>query len=290
MPEIVGVRFSNSVKTYYFDPAGLDCQKGTAVIVNTARGVEYAKISFEKRTVNSSLIVSELKPIIRIATQEDWEINEKNIMDAKQAHEICIQKISDHKLPMKLINSEYTFDRAKLIFHFTSETRVDFRSLVRDLAAIFRTRIELRQVGVRDKAKQLGGYGICGKEYCCMKWMQNFNAVTIKMAKDQGLTLNPAKISGACDRLYCCLAFEEQQYEGILKIMPGIGSIVSTPDGIGKVVHNQMMLKEVKVVFDTEDNVEFKTYPLDKIKVVRYKREASDKTQDANGEFETIED
>lgn len=269
MIDVVGVRFKNSSKTYYFDPVGLEFSIGEYVIVETARGIEYAEINKEKTVISNEDLKTPLKPILRKATVEDSKSFEKNQRDAVEALDVCIEKAKSRKLNMNLIECEYTFDRAKLIFYFTADGRIDFRELVRDLAAIFRTRIELRQVGVRDKARHLGGYGVCGREYCCKGWMSRFQPVTVKMAKDQGLSLNPSKISGACGRLFCCLKFEHENYEGLLKVMPSVGSIVSTPDGNGKVVSTQTLLKQVKILFDDEAGNVFKEYPLEDIKVLK---------------------
>lgn len=236
MYDVVGVRFKKAGKIYYFDPSDLPVVKDHHVIVETARGIEYGQIVVGKMTVGESDVVLPLKRVIRIADETDATVVERNKAAAKDAFGICLQKIADHKLEMKLVDVEYTFDRNKVIFYFTAEGRVDFRELVKDLASIFRTRIELRQIGVRDEAKILGGLGPCGRTLCCSTWLGDFAPVSIKMAKDQNLSLNPTKISGLCGRLMCCLKFEHDNYESVKEEIPGIGSEVITSLGNGKVV------------------------------------------------------
>lgn len=292
MIEVIGVRFKTTNKIYYFDPLDIELELKDKVIVETIRGQEYASVVLLNKKIEESDLEKELKPVIRRATDEDKIQYEKNIEDAKEAFDVCLQKIEEHGLPMVLLESEYTFDRSKLLFYFSSENRVDFRLLVRDLASIFKTRIELRQIGVRDEARHLGGYGICGRPYCCKNWLDNFNSVSIKMVKDQGLSLNPSKISGSCGRLFCCLKFEQENYEGLLKIMPPIGSIVKTPDGIGKVIQTQMILREVKVLFEKNDNIDFHVFSADEVKVIKRGNTVDEnREKDAsNEELKTLED
>ena len=234
--EVVGVRFKKAGKIYYFDPSNLPVAQENHVIVETARGIEYGKVVTAQKTVGENDVVLPLKKVIRIADQTDAGVVEENKTAAKDAFQICADKIRDHRLKMKLVDVEYTFDRNKIIFYFTAEGRVDFRELVKDLASVFRTRIELRQIGVRDEAKLLGGLGPCGRILCCSSWLGDFEPVSIKMAKDQSLSLNPTKISGLCGRLMCCLKFEHDNYESSKDELPAIGSQVMTSLGAGKVV------------------------------------------------------
>ncbi len=231
MKEIVGVRFKSVGKIYYFSPGNIKANSGDYAIVETVRGIECGEVAIPNRMIEDNQISSPLKPIIRLATPADLKIVEKNKQKEKEAFAICQEKINGRGLDMHLVDVECTFDNNKLLFYFTSENRVDFRELVKDLAAVFRTRIELRQIGVRDEAKILGGLGICGREFCCKGYMGEFQPVSIKMAKEQGLSLNPTKISGTCGRLMCCLKNEQNAYEALLKITPKIGAIVVTPDG-----------------------------------------------------------
>lgn len=256
--EIVGVRFKTAGKIYYFDPADLDIQLDDHVIVETARGIEIGKVVIGRRQVQEEDVVLPLKRVIRVATPEDLKVVQKNEKDAEEAFYICEEKIQEHGLPMKLINVEYTFDRNKVIFYFTAEGRVDFRELVKDLAAIFRTRIELRQIGVRDEAKMLGGIGPCGRMLCCSTFLGDFEPVSIKMAKDQNLSLNPTKISGLCGRLMCCLKYENELYEEAKRELPDIGNIIQTPNGEGKVVGLNMLERLIQVeLFDLERVTEY---------------------------------
>ena len=233
---IVGVRFKRAGKIYYFDPDEHEVEKDHYVIVETARGIEYGKVVIGRRMVDEADVVLPLKKVIRIATEEDAEVVDANRAAARDAFYICLDKIKQHQLKMKLVDVEYTFDRNKIIFYFTAEGRVDFRELVKDLASVFRTRIELRQIGVRDEAKILGGIGPCGRTLCCSTWLGDFEPVSIKMAKDQSLSLNPTKISGLCGRLMCCLKFEHDNYESAKEELPSVGSQVVTTMGEGKVV------------------------------------------------------
>ncbi|GMG95211.1 PSP1 domain-containing protein [Tepidimicrobium xylanilyticum] len=266
MITVVGVRFKKAGKIYYFDPDGLDINKDDYVVVETARGIEFGNVTVGPKQVTEDEIVSPLKKVLRVAGEEDFIIHQNNKEKAKKAFKICQEKIEEHGLEMKLIDVEYTFDNNKVIFYFTADGRVDFRELVRDLAAIFKTRIELRQIGVRDEAKMIGGLGPCGKPICCATFLGEFEPVSIKMAKEQSLSLNPAKISGLCGRLMCCLKFEQDTYEKLLENMPAIGSIVLTPEGKGTVVETFTLLQMVKVKVKLEDDTdELFNYKVDEI-------------------------
>ncbi|MEI7027696.1 PSP1 domain-containing protein [Paenibacillus sp. y28] len=249
MYSVVGVRFKKAGKIYYFDPSDLPIEKEHSVIVETARGVEYGRVVIGQRVVGEADVVLPLKKVIRIAGDADAKMVDENKQAAKNAFGICLQKIKDHGLKMKLVDVEYTFDRNKVIFYFTAEGRVDFRELVKDLASVFRTRIELRQIGVRDEAKMLGGIGPCGRILCCSSFLGDFDPVSIKMAKDQNLSLNPTKISGLCGRLMCCLKYEHDQYESGKEEMPKMGSHVVTSLGAGKVIGLNVEQRTVKVQF-----------------------------------------
>ena len=251
MIKIVGVRFKNAGKIYYFDPVDFEIEKNIDVVVETARGLEYGKIVVGPKEIEEEKLISPLKPIIRIATEEDKAIYRENKEKAKETFEICQQKIKEHGLTMFLIDCEYTFDRNKLIFYFTAEGRIDFRELVKDLASIFKTRIELRQIGVRDEAKSIGGLGTCGRKLCCSSWLGDFQPVSIKMAKDQSLSLNPTKISGICGRLFCCLKYEHDVYVEAIEKMPVVGSVVKVENQKGKVIDiDSETLKELRKLED----------------------------------------
>ncbi len=247
MTEIIGVRFKSAGKVYYFSPAEIKAENGDMVIVETARGVECGEVVMANRQVEDDKITVPLKSIIRKATQADMKIIEQNKAKEENAFKICQEKILAHKLDMKLVDVECTFDNNKLLFYFTAETRVDFRELVKDLGSVFRTRIELRQIGVRDEAKILGGLGICGREFCCKGFLGEFQPVSIKMAKEQGLSLNPTKISGTCGRLMCCLKYEQEAYEYLLKSTPKVGAYVKTPDFKGYVEEVNLLTGKLKV-------------------------------------------
>ncbi|MFS0865371.1 stage 0 sporulation family protein [Fredinandcohnia sp. 179-A 10B2 NHS] len=236
MYDVVGVRFKKAGKIYYFDPNGFTIPDGEYVIVETVRGIEFGKVVINKKQVDENDIVLPLKKVIRIADTKDKLIVEENKYAAKEAYDVCLEKVVEHSLDMKLVDVEYTFDRNKVIFYFTADGRVDFRELVKDLAAIFRTRIELRQIGVRDEAKMLGGIGPCGRMLCCSTFLGDFEPVSIKMAKDQNLSLNPTKISGLCGRLMCCLKYENDEYESAKEQLPDLGDVIETTSGTGKVV------------------------------------------------------
>ena len=251
MVEIIGVRFKEVGKIYYFDPDSLKMEKEQKVIVETSRGVECGSVAVANRQVPQETIAKPLKKVIRAATEEDIVRLNENKQKEEAAFEVCLQKIEKHGLVMKLVEAEYTFDRSKLIFYFTSDGRVDFRELVRDLASHFKTRIELRQIGVRDEAKKLGGFGICGRPFCCNTFLGEFHPVSIKMAKEQGLSLSPTKISGSCGRLMCCLKYEQNAYEYLLKITPKPGAIVSTPSGKGVVVEANTITGMLKISIES---------------------------------------
>lgn len=268
MTEIVGVRFKKAGKIYYFDPNGNKIEKNQYVIVETARGVEFGEVSVENKMIDDSEVTQPLKPVLRIATENDIQQAKENKEKEKEAFKLCQEKIDEHKLVMKLIDVEYTFDRGKVLFYFTADGRVDFRALVKDLAAVFKTRIELRQIGVRDEAKMLGGIGICGRRLCCNGFLGEFIPVSIKMAKEQGLSLNPAKISGVCGRLMCCLKYEQDVYEEMGKGLPGSGAIVKTPDGQGTVFSVHTLKRSVSVRLD--ENPVIKEYSVDDIKVIKH--------------------
>lgn len=265
MIKIVGVRFKNAGKIYYFDPVDFEIQKNIDVVVETARGLEYGKIVVGPKEIEEEKLISPLKPIIRIATEEDKEIYQENKDKAKETFEICQQKIKEHGLTMFLIDCEYTFDRNKLIFYFTAEGRIDFRELVKDLASIFKTRIELRQIGVRDEAKSIGGLGTCGRKLCCASWLGDFQPVSIKMAKDQSLSLNPTKISGICGRLFCCLKYEHDVYVEAIEKIPVIGSIVKVENQKGKVIETNPLLEQIKIEFNDKT---MKTCLAEEVKVL----------------------
>ena len=250
MITVIGVRFRKVGKIYYFDPIGIDFDKGDFVIVETARGVEFGTVVLANREVPDETVVQPLKPVIRKATEEDLATNEANREKEKEAFKICLEKIANRGLEMKLIECEYTFDNNKVLFYFTADGRIDFRELVKDLAAVFRTRIELRQIGVRDETKALGGLGICGRPLCCATYLSDFCPVSIKMAKEQNLSLNPTKISGTCGRLMCCLNNEEEAYEYLNSKLPNVGDHVITKDGLEGEVHSVSVLKQVvRIVF-----------------------------------------
>ncbi|WP_409228693.1 PSP1 domain-containing protein [Gudongella sp. SC589] len=256
MIKVVGVRFKKAGKIYYFDPDEIEVQNNDFVIVETARGIEFGHVVVGPKEVTEDEIVSPLKKVLRIALDEDFDTHRENKKKAKEALEICEKKVADHNLEMKLVDVEYTFDNNKVIFYFTADGRVDFRDLVKDLASIFRTRIELRQIGVRDEAKMIGGVGPCGQITCCTRFLGEFAPVSIKMAKEQSLSLNPTKISGLCGRLMCCLKYEQDTYEELLQKMPNVGDIVTTPQGRGIIVDTYTLLERVKAKVKLEDGTE----------------------------------
>ena len=250
MAVIIGVRFKNTGKVYYFDPGQNQLEKGSLVVVETARGTECGEVVIPNKEVADSTIVKPLKPVLRPATPEDKRRAKENAEKEQRAMRVCQEKIAAHKLDMKLVDVEYTFDNSKILFYFTADGRVDFRDLVKDLASVFRTRIELRQIGVRDEAKMLGGLGICGRPFCCSQFLSDFQPVSIKMAKEQGLSLNPTKISGSCGRLMCCLKYEQEAYESLLRMTPKVGALVTTKEGKGVVCDANILTGVVKVRLD----------------------------------------
>ncbi|MBR6695404.1 MAG: stage 0 sporulation family protein [Oscillospiraceae bacterium] len=257
MAEIIGVRFKSVGKIYYFAPGNEKVENGQKVIVETARGVECGTVVVSNREVPDSELSAPLKPVIRIATEKDLETVKENKKKEEEAFKICEEKIAKHKLDMKLVDVECTFDNNKLLFYFTAENRVDFRELVKDLASVFRTRIELRQIGVRDEAKMLGGLGICGRPFCCNGFLGEFQPVSIKMAKEQGLSLNPTKISGTCSRLMCCLKYEQESYEDLIRTTPKVNAYVSTPSGNGFVEEVNLITGKLKVKPENSDGASF---------------------------------
>ena len=285
MAEVVGVRFKEVGKVYYFDPDGHSLKKGDMVIVETARGVECGEVAMENRDVSEEEIVKPLKKLVRVATDEDIDKVKENKKKEKEAFEICEKKILKHGLDMKLVDIEYTFDNSKILFYFTADGRVDFRELVKDLASVFHTRIELRQIGVRDESKMLGGIGICGRPFCCSSFLGDFQPVTVKMAKEQGLSLNPTKISGTCVRLMCCLKYEQNAYDHLLRITPKTGAIVETPEGRGKVVDVNLLRGIVKVQLDKKADAAPAAYDRRDVKVIRDK-----KIQVEKDELEALKD
>ena len=266
--EVIGVRFKEVGKIYYFDPDNIKFTLGQKVIVETSRGVECGEVAMANRVISDENIVKPLKKVMRPATPEDLKVVEENGERERQAFEVCNQKIAEHKLEMKLVDVEYTFDNNKILFYFTADGRVDFRELVKDLAAVFRTRIELRQIGVRDEAKMLGGIGVCGRPFCCSAFLGEFQPVSIKMAKEQNLSLNPTKISGICGRLMCCLKYEQEAYESLIRITPKVGANVSTPEGRGVVQETNLLTGSMKIVLDKNPDVP-KTFHRDQVKTIR---------------------
>ncbi|HEX9060813.1 MAG TPA: stage 0 sporulation family protein [Clostridia bacterium] len=269
MVNVVGVRFKSAGKIYYFDPGEFNIDLYSNVIVETARGVEFGQVVIPNREVSEEDIVAPLKRVIRVADEEDIKHAQENKKKEEDAFTICIQKIKNHNLDMKLIDVEYTFDNNKVLFYFTAEGRVDFRELVKDLASVFKTRIELRQIGVRDESKMLGGLGVCGRVLCCNSFLGEFQPVSIKMAKEQGLSLNPTKISGTCGRLMCCLKYEQDAYEEVLSRLPNIGAIVETPEGQGVVMGISLLKENLKVKLDKGNETDLKVFNLANVKVIK---------------------
>ena len=264
MAEVIGVRFKNTGKVYYFDPQGQRLEKGSMAIVETARGMECGEVALENREVADESIVQPLRKVIRPATREDLKRVAENHLKEKKAFKAC-----ERGLEMKLVDVEYTFDNSKILFYFTADGRVDFRELVKDLAGMFRTRIELRQIGVRDEAKMLGGLGICGRPFCCGTFLGGFTPVSIKMAKEQGLSLNPVKISGACGRLMCCLKYEQEAYQDLLRTTPKVNALVSTPDGKGVVIEQNLLTRKLTVRLDKDPEGAPKVFKVSEVKVLR---------------------
>lgn len=269
MAEVIGVRFKEVGKVYYFDPDGRQLKKGDRVIVETVRGIECGEVAMDNREVPDDQIIKPLKMLIREATPEDIATADKNSEKEKEAYGICEQKIAQHGLDMKLVDVEFTFDGSKILFYFTADGRIDFRELVKDLAGIFRTRIELRQIGVRDESKMIGGLGLCGRAFCCNTFLGDFQPVSIKMAKEQGLSLNPVKISGTCGRLMCCLKYEQNAYEHLLKITPKQGAIVETSEGKGTVLENNLLTGKLKVRLDRYQEAAPQIFNRNDVKLVK---------------------
>lgn len=268
MTEVISVRFKNKGKIYYFDPAGLTIPSNTHVIVETAKGLEYAECTYGNHAVEDSAIIPPLRPVVRVATEEDDKRAAENKKKEAEAFEFCQKKIADHKLDMKLVDVEFSFEGTKILFFFTSDGRVDFRELVKDLASVFKTRIELRQIGVRDEARMVGGLGICGKPFCCEQFLDEFHPVSIKMAKTQGLSLNPVKISGTCGRLMCCLKYEENAYEELVKKAPKVDAFVDTPYGKGSVISVNLLRGCAKVRLEDGMDTTLKTFTFDELAIL----------------------
>jgi len=266
--EVVDIQFRPGQKVYYFDPAGIPCRQGDHVIIDTARGAEYGYCVGGNHSISCQEVVAPLRPVLRIATAQDEKIAAENQAKEKRAYEVCLQKIEDHGLDMQLVSAECAFDGSKILFFFTADERVDFRELVKNLASVFHTRIELRQIGVRDKAKMVGGLGICGRPFCCASFLDDFQPVSIKMAKTQNLSLNPTKISGTCGRLMCCLKYEQDAYEDLIRTSPKADSFVDTPDGRGTVVDVDLLRQRVKVKMENQPEV-IGTYQNTDIAVLR---------------------
>ena len=269
MKNIIGVRFKKLGKIYFFNPKNLKVRKGTKVIVETAQGEEYGEVVIPNRFIDDEKIIAPLKKVIRIANGRDHKHFEECRRKEKEAFDVCQKKIKEHHLEMTLTDVEYKFDNSKILFYFTANGRIDFRELVKDLAAIYKTRIELRQIGVRDEVKRIGGNGVCGRELCCCSFLRDFEAVSIKMAKEQNLSLNPSKISGNCGRLMCCLKYENEVYEEKLKRLPSIGAIVLTPDGEGEVDYIETLREIIRVKVKDGDNFVSKKYPASDIKIIK---------------------
>lgn len=276
MKNIVGVRFKKPGKIYFFDSNGLTIEKGTYVIVETAMGDEYGEVVIANRQLPEEKITNPLKKVIRIANYKDIKQYKENKSREKEALKICQEKIKKHNLSMNLIDVEYKFDNSKILFYFTADGRIDFRELVKDLASVFKTRIELRQIGVRDEIKRLGGNGMCGRELCCCSFLGNFETVSIKMAKEQNISLNPSKISGNCGRLMCCLKYEQEVYEEKLGRLPKIGAIVKTEDGVGEVCGVETLKEKVKVKFKDSEDTFYKRYEAKDIKIIKDAEEKDD--------------
>lgn len=269
MTEVIGVRFKDVGKIYYFAPNSVPLKIGDYVIVETARGVECGQVAMANKQLEDTEILFPLKKMIRKATEKDLECLKQNKEKEKKAFKICEEKILQHNLDMKLVDVEYTLDNNKILFYFTADGRVDFRALVKDLASVFRTRIELRQIGVRDEAKMLGGIGVCGRPFCCSSFLGEFQPVSIKMAKEQGLSLSPVKISGTCGRLMCCLKYEQDAYSDLLRKTPKVGAIVNTPDGKGTVVEQNLITGVLKVSLDKSENAAPSTYTVKQVKIIK---------------------
>ena len=288
MVKVIGVRFRTAGKIYFFDPLQFEIERGGHVIVETARGIEFGTVVSAPREVEDDKVIQPLKPVLRIATQKDIEQEADNKRKEKEAFRICLEKIKKHGLEMKLIDAEYTFDNNKVLFYFTADGRIDFRELVKDLASVFKTRIELRQIGVRDETKIVGGIGICGRPLCCHTHLSEFIPVSIKMAKEQNLSLNPTKISGVCGRLMCCLKHEEETYEELNRRLPNVGDHVTTDDGLkGEVASVNVLRQLVKVIVDVGDEKEIQEYKVEQLRFKRKRRNNKVDVQDE--ELKTLE-
>lgn len=289
MIKVIGVRFRTAGKIYFFDPCNFEIKKGEHVIVETARGIEFGTVVSEPKEVADDKVIQPLKPVLRIATQKDIEQESANKEKEREAFKVCQEKIRKHGLEMKLIDAEYTFDNNKVLFYFTADGRIDFRELVKDLAAVFKTRIELRQIGVRDETKILGGIGICGRPLCCHTHLPEFVPVSIKMAKEQNLSLNPTKISGVCGRLMCCLKHEEETYEELNRKLPNVGDFVTTEDGLKGEVHSVNVLRQlVKVIIDVNDEKEIQEYRVEQLRFKK-KHGKKDKVSLSSEEMKELE-
>lgn len=292
MVKVIGVRFRTAGKIYFFDPLKFDVKRGDHVIVETARGIEYGTVVGDPKEVEDDKVIQPLKPVLRVATARDTEQENANKQKEREAFKICLEKIKKHKLDMKLIDAEYTFDNNKVLFYFTADGRIDFRELVKDLASVFKTRIELRQIGVRDETKIMGGIGICGRTLCCHAHLSEFVPVSIKMAKEQNLSLNPTKISGMCGRLMCCLKHEEETYEYLNRKLPNVGDYVTTDDGLKGEVHSVNVLRQlVKVLIENNDEKEIREYKVEQLRFKkRHRKEKQDDVTDAElRELEKLE-
>ena len=289
MVKVIGVRFRTAGKIYFFDPLKFDIKKGDNVIVETARGIEFGTVVGDPKEVEDDKVIQPLKPVLRIANEKDKEQEASNKIKEREAFKICLEKIRKHKLEMKLIDAEYTFDNNKVLFYFTADGRIDFRELVKDLAAVFKTRIELRQIGVRDETKILGGIGICGRPLCCHTHLSEFVPVSIKMAKEQNLSLNPTKISGVCGRLMCCLKHEEETYEELNRKLPDVGDFVTADDGLKGEVQSVNVLRQlVKVIVEVNDEKEIHEYKVDQLKFKR-KHNKNNKVDVSDAELKELE-
>ena len=292
MVKVIGVRFRTAGKIYFFDPLKFDVKRGDHVIVETARGIEYGTVVGDPKEVEDDKVIQPLKPVLRVATARDTEQENANKQKEREAFKICLEKIKKHKLDMKLIDAEYTFHNNKVLFYFTADGRIDFRELVKDLASVFKTRIELRQIGVRDETKIMGGIGICGRTLCCHAHLSEFVPVSIKMAKEQNLSLNPTKISGMCGRLMCCLKHEEETYEYLNRKLPNVGDYVTTDDGLKGEVHSVNVLRQlVKVLIENNDEKEIREYKVEQLRFKkRHRKEKQDDVTDAElKELEKLE-
>jgi len=289
MKVVTGVRFKRPGKIYYFDPADLQLEEGMEVILDTSMGEEFGEVVIARKEIEDDQITDTLKKVIRIANNKDKKMHKENKAKEPNAYKVCLEKIAKHELPMKLIAAEYKYDGSKLIFYFTAEGRIDFRELVKDLAAIFKTRIELRQIGVRDEVKRCGGLGVCGRELCCCTFLGNFETVSIKMAKEQSVSLNPSKISGNCGRLMCCLKYEQNVYEDKLKKLPKVGAIVKTPDGTGEVASVETLKEIVRVKYIEGDDIFFKKHEAKDIEIIKDAQGGDDDRFDSGNEEDLAE-